>query len=174
MAISVLGISAAFLFQGVAIGARLSNWLAQHSTNRLERIEFGGGVTTEFLAGCAGLVFGVLSLLGVVPAILAAVSALIFGTALLFGGGVTARLSRLRPSRLEESERYWRQANETVSAVTSIQMLVGVSAIVLGILSLVGTVPLTLALVATLAIGSAAMISSTAVCTRSLGYLRRP
>jgi len=171
LSIATIGIGAALLFQGSAIAMRWSEFLSRATRNRVQRIELGGGVTAEFLAGSTGIVLGILGLLGVVPVTLSAVAALVFGGGLILGSGVTARINDLRVERPNEPEAYWRVAQEAVSAATGVQMFVGVGSLVLGILSLVGIAPLVLPLVAMLGIGVATTMSGTAVCSRAMGYL---
>jgi hypothetical protein len=81
--IAALAIGAALLIEGGVTITRYADMTAElphHGS-----MEFGGGVTVEFFGGCAGLVLGVLDLVGVVPQVLVSIAALVFGSALLLG-----------------------------------------------------------------------------------------
>jgi hypothetical protein len=173
LAVSVLGLSAVLFLQKAAITHRLTDWLVEPETPAIRWFEFSRGVPVEVLAGYAGVLLGVLSLLSVLPVTLAAVATLIFGAALLFGAGATSRLSEWHLSKPEESLEYWQFMRERITAAHGIQRLVGLGVSVLGVLALVGQAPLALALVSMLAIGTVFMVSATSICSRSLSYLHR-
>ena len=68
----------------------------------------GGGFTAEFVGGAAGIVLGILALVGIAPEILCSVAVLVFGGTLLFGSGMTGMLrnhSARRPLSLTSSVR---------------------------------------------------------------------
>jgi hypothetical protein len=64
-----------------------------------------------------------------------------------------------------------RVAGEMVSAANGAQALIGLAAIVLGIIGLVGLYPLTLSLVAFLCLGASVLLSGAAVSTKMLSAL---
>jgi hypothetical protein len=172
-AVAVIGIGAAFLSQGLAITARLKNLTDEAVRNRLERIEFGSGLTAEFLAGCTGILLGILSLAGVASLTLVSVAAIIYGAGLFLGSGLTARIAAWHRDDPETSDPLKHITREATRATAGVQWFVGAGAIVLGILSLVSYAPLELALVAMLGIGSVAVLSSTSICTRALSLMPR-
>lgn len=172
LSIATLGVAAALLFEGAAIASRFSTLLRQASHDMAERLEFEGGLTAEFFAGAAGLVLGVLALTGVAATTLVSGAVLVFGAALLLGGGVMDRLNHWHIGQTGESAAYRDIARQVVSAATGVQMLVGLGVIALGILALTGPSALTLSLVAMLAAGFAITLSSTALCTRLMSFLR--
>jgi hypothetical protein len=98
------------------------------------------------------------------------VAAIVFGAALLLGAGATASLNCLiieHHYRAHEVAR--RVAGTMVSGATGAQVLIGLAAIVLGIVALVGVHPLIQSLVAFLAIGAAVAISGLALSTTRSG-----
>ena len=112
-----------------------------------------------------GIVLGILVLADVMPAVLLAVTAIVFGGALLLGGAAQPELANLAaPPRRPTVQ-------DAVEASGGIMVLVGVAAAVLGILSLLGVGPaLTLALIAMLCIGGALLFAGGALATR---FMRR-
>jgi hypothetical protein len=113
----------------------------------------GSGASASFFAGIAGIVLGILSFFHPSPERLVSVSVLAFGAALFLGGGAYARLSSL----LNQPESAASAATTTPSG----GVFAGLAVTVLGILAVVGLMPMTLALVGLLCLGAAALFSST-------------
>jgi hypothetical protein len=118
-----------------------------------------GGSLAEAICGIGAVVLaivalaGILALIGIASLTLLSVAAIVFGAALLLGAGATASLNCLiieHHYRAHEVAR--RVAGTMVSGATGSQVLVGLAAIVLGIIGLAGGYPLTLSLIAFLAV----------------------
>jgi hypothetical protein len=77
----VLGI--ALLFEGGAVASRYWRLPDEVVTGRWASMELASGMVTEFLAGVAGVVLGILALLGFAGILLTTIAGLVFGTALL-------------------------------------------------------------------------------------------
>jgi len=92
-----------------------------------------GAFSAELMGGIAGIVLGILALLGIAPQTLLSVAVLALGASLFLAS--------------------W------AGAIAGAKLLVGLASIVLGILGLVGTVPLTLTLVAFLCLGFGTLLS---------------
>jgi hypothetical protein len=135
------------------------------------RAELGGGMGAELVCGAAGVVLGVLALLGLTPVTLTSIAVIVFGGALLLGGGATADLGALdtHGARMHLAHL----ARQASMAAAGLQSLVGAGAVVLGILALVGIYPMTLTFVALLALGSAVVVSGSAVSGRAAAAFRR-
>jgi len=95
---------------------------------------------------------------------LLAVSAIAVGAGLLMASGSMARLESL--IRWEFGRNAESRANEMIYASAGSEVIVGVGAIVLGILALVGFDPVTLTLVAILSIGASLLLSGSSVAGR--------
>jgi hypothetical protein len=120
----------------------------------------------------ACIVLGILALLNIAPVTLLAVAAIVFGGTLLVGSTVPTRLNAISvQSNAHETARML--AREAVYATAAAQALVGAGAVVLGILALLGFVPWTLVLVATLAVGGAAFLTGSALLGRMMVLFRR-
>jgi hypothetical protein len=173
-AISAIVVGIGLLLEGAAIGTRFSKLLSEIIGPHFSMAELGGGMTAEFLAGAAGIVLGILALLGIASVALLSAAAIIFGSALLLGSGATASLNCMiveHHFRAHEVAR--RLAGTMVSGATGAQVLVGLAAVILGIIALTGVYPLTLSLVAYLAVGATLGISGLALSTKMLEMVRR-
>ena len=168
LTIAIIALGASFLFEGAAVAARYSTLLSE--THEHQHAEVGSGIAAEAVAGVAGIALGILALLGISPLTLAAIAVIVFGGAMLLGGGAHARLNALRPA-YAAGDVTQRVAQEAVFVTSGGQILIGIGAIVLGILALLGMSPLMLALIATLGIGGSMLLSGTAIGTRMLSVL---
>jgi len=170
-AIAVIGIGISLVFEGGTVGARFSRLLANASGRTASYADLGGGMTAEFMAGAAGIVLGLLALLGIASAILTPVAAIVFGGALLLGSGAAARLSYLEIINGREQESVEEVAREAVTATAGAQVLTGLAAALLGILALVGFSPAILTLVALLCTATAVLMNGTAISGRILNLV---
>lgn len=144
--VAVIVIGAVFLMEGVWLSAAIRRQGAQANRRNLG---LANGVSAGFFAGLAGIVLGILALFRASPTtsagVLMAVAVLIYGAALLVGGGAFSRLAGT--------------ADAAMATVNSGSLLVGMASVVLGILAVIGLVPMTLVLVALLSLGGAALFT---------------
>jgi hypothetical protein len=169
--IAVIAIGVALLAQGGAAASRWSTLVAQtRSYDWSSRSELGSGLSAEIFGGAAGIVLGILALLSIFHWVLIPVSLLVFGGTLLVGSGTTVDLGTMGGPRAYD--QFSRVTREITMAASGTQVLVGVGAIVLGILALVGGDSLVLSLVGLLAIGASILLAGSAVSTRMMGMLR--
>jgi len=167
--IAILVIGAAFLFEGAVSVSRLRRLMELKSKASINATELGGGMSTGFVAGVAGLTLGILAIVGVVPVHLIAISVLVFGAAILRESRAAARIDSRMIEELDESREAKDVANELVMSAEGVQILIGLSAVTLGIIAVIGTQPLVLSLVALLVIGFGNLLSGKAVNERMLG-----
>lgn len=118
-----------------------------------------GGLSAVLLAGAAGVVLGILALLGISTHELTAIAVIAFGAALILGASSGLRVHLLRLSLAAPDDIAQRVASDALasdmlSSTTGIFGLTGLSAIVLGILALADFSPVVLVLIALLALGS--------------------
>ncbi len=172
LTIAAIAAGAALLAEGAAIMARFSKLVHEIDGGRSTRGELGSGMTTELAGGVAAVVLGVLALIGMMPVTLTAIAAIVLGASLLLSSGTTSRLADLELMhtyrRHETMHEVTRQA---AMAAAGTQALVGLAAIVLGILALIGFEPVTLTLVALLSVGAALLLSGGAVAGRMASML---
>jgi len=166
-AVATIALGVALFAEGGAAAARFRHLLAEARGSRIDVAELGGGITAELLAGGAGVILGLLALLGVVPQILIASAVVVFGAGLLFGSGSMGRLNAFAAA-MASDEQTAHMAREAVRAAAGAQVMVGIAGIVLGVLSLVGIAPMILALVALLSLGASVLLSGSAITGRML------
>jgi hypothetical protein len=123
----------------------------------------GNSVNAEILAGFAGIILGILSLVSVFPDVLLPVAAIVFGGALIFTSGDVSRVNMLKVEQATTDETFQQLARQSFSMGGGPQALIGLTAIILGIVALAGYHWAVLSLVALLVLGAIVLISSTAI-----------
>jgi hypothetical protein len=161
--VASIAIGVGLVVAGGAIAARYERILAAPESPGARR-EIVGGMGMEAFAGVAALVLGILALLGLSPMTLLAIAAIAAGAGLLMASGSMARLESL--VRWETAHDMAAKMHDTVYASAGSEVLIGVGAIVLGILALTGNDPLTLVLVALLSIGASLLMSGSTIAGR--------
>ncbi len=163
-AIATIAVGAALLFEGGSIVSRYAQLEAETARDtRLSNTSLGSGMAAESLGGIAGIVLGILALLGVSPVVLLASAAIAVGAALLVGTEAVSRLNALEIQGGQEPDRAHRITRQAVTAASGGQVLAGIGAAVLGILALLSIEPLTLVLVALLTLGVSSLLSGSAL-----------
>jgi hypothetical protein len=118
------------------------------------------GWSIILLAGVAGIVLGILALLGVSSIQLVAIAVIAFGAALLISSNANMRLRILAGASSNADSPIEKLVRDTAADTAGLQTMTGLSAIVLGILALSGFAPITLVLIALLGLGCFATMSS--------------
>lgn len=160
VAIATIIFGATLLLRGSAMIAEYARLSVGPSAATASAASVGdSGLSAIFLAGAAGVVLGILALLGINTHELTAIAVIAFGAALILSSSSVIRMHLLRLSLATPDERAQRLANDALagdmlSSSPGIFGLVGLSAIVLGILALAGFSPVVLILIALLALGS--------------------
>jgi hypothetical protein len=132
----------------------------------ISEVDVGGDVMIAFAAGLAGIVLGILGLLSIHTQYLIPAAVIVFGADLLLAGSLSIGrgpvMVAAQPS--QPGTQITTRSAGSVGA-SGLEIVVGVAAVVLGILSIVfaatmGAVAGVLALVALLAIGAALLVVS--------------
>lgn len=155
VAIATIVIGAAILLQGANMATEYGELLAAEEGGLGNPAAVGGGITLEFLAGGTGVVLGILALLTPITAVLSAAALVVFGCTLLLSASATARASEKHSEGAALSGSARALLHQTASVGAGAQIMIGVAAVVLGILALVGLHGVVLTLVGELAIGAA-------------------
>ncbi len=170
MPIAVIVFGAALLIQG---GTMLSELAAVPGFVGAEQIG-SSGISTVFLVGAAGIVLGVLALIGIVAGTLVSVSVIAFGAALLISSNSVRQLCTLRAaaaSAVEAASVTAFVAGEMASGSAAVQLLAGLTAIVLGILAVVGIHAGTLVASALIVLGAAVVLSGSTLTGVVMGFM---
>lgn len=173
--IATIVIGVVLLFEGGAVASRYWKLPSEIAAGRWASMELAGGMIAEFFAGLAGIVLGILALLGFVPVILTTISVLAFGSALVLGSGLTSRLNHLEYGIEDEEPKraFYRRFWLTNWAAASVQIVFGFAAIVLGILALLGIATLTLTTISLLILGFSVLLSGSAISSRIMHLMHR-
>jgi len=177
--IATIVFGVALLIQG---GAMLSEYaqIIFPAGSRTTNVEgFGGSsLSVVFLVGAAGIVLGVLSLLGIEPATLTPVAAIAFGSALVLSSNAVWQLHVLGQESLRSRDQIGAGGGEILASELAfgsagIQALSGLAVIVLGILAIAGAAnDLTLNLVALLALGATVVFTGGSLSATLLSFMR--
>jgi hypothetical protein len=169
--IAAIALGVGLVAQGGAVAARFRDLLHEAGSYELDtRTELGGGMGAELLGGVAGIVLGVLGLIGVATPIVIPIAVIVFGGALLFGSAATVDLSTI--SAHGGNARFAHVARQASLAASGTQALAGIAGIVLGILALLGVDAVLLTLVGLLVLGASVLLSGSAVSTRMAAVAR--
>lgn len=172
VAISSIALGAALTMDGIAVGAEYSRILEESGNGAISRMGFSGGLSTQVVGGIAAVALGILALLHVETVALSAISAIVLGATVMFSSGVETRLNALKIEASGDHELAKRIARESLTAATGADMLIGLAAVVLGILALVGIAPTPLTLVAMLSLGASILLTGSAVIGKMMSMFR--
>jgi hypothetical protein len=167
--IATITFGVALLAQGGTLAARYSRLLREATPYEWDSRTESGGMGAEFLAGGAGVVLGILGILGIGTATLIPIAVIVFGAALLLGSSAAVDVGTLGGA----NERFTHAVRQATTAASGAQVLVGISAIVLGIIALVGVETVAVTLVALLVIGASVLFSGAAISSRVASVMRR-
>lgn len=171
LSIATIVFGAALLIQG---GAMLSEYAGLEVTEA-GTSSGGGGLASLFGVGVAGIVLGVLALLGVRPDILNSVAVIAFGGALVISASAVWALltSRSMAARFDTRNTMLQRVTAEIAAGSSgVQAMGGLAAIVLGVLAVSGIYTDVLALVALLVVGAAIVMTGSTLSATVMGFMR--
>jgi hypothetical protein len=171
VSISTIVFGAALLIQG---GAMLSEFAAIESTPEANAAG-GGGLSSLFLVGIAGVVLGVLALLGIYATVLTSVAVIAFGAALVISSSsvwhlLTAQSVAMRFQSRSPMVRL--VASEIAVGSAGLQAMTGLAVIVLGILAVAGVFTTPLTLIALLVAGAALVMTGSTLSGTLIGFMR--
>jgi hypothetical protein len=172
VSISTIVFGAALLIQG---GAMLSEFAQIEMTADSNAGSSGGGLSSLFLVGVAGIVLGVLALLAVHATMLTAIAVIAFGAALVISSSAVWHLltSRSMAVRFQARGPMLRVvASEVAAGSTGVQAMAGLAVIVLGILAVSGIFTVDLTLIALLVAGAAILLTGSTLSGTMVGFMR--
>jgi hypothetical protein len=143
----------ALMILSAGLGTELGGVLHRLTGRTLNVSEPAGGINAGVLGGIAGVVLGILAILGVARPELISVALIVFGAALLFDFVASVQLRALRMMAPETPEPSSRLAVAVASSTDTATIVAGVALIILGILALSGLASHVLLSVALLSLG---------------------
>jgi hypothetical protein len=166
--IAGMALGLAFLFLG-GVGlawARMFRFAEQET--RWNRIVFSSGVTMVLIAGLAGIFLSILNLVFLAAAQFGAVAIIVLGGGLLWHSGVMYRVRRFTDSGMKEQRPRSRLGSNALLLAPVRDFLLGIGSVALGILALLGLVPMVLEFAALLALGGALTLTASTLCGATL------
>ena len=167
------------LVQGGTLVSEYSQLTA--STSQLSAVQTtaealsGDGLAALFPVGLAGIVLGILALLGVSMMVLAPVALIAFGVALMLSSQSVRRLYSLQAAARQAAEPHLMReylSSELASGSAGLQFISGVAAAVLGIIAVSEVNYAALTLVGLLIVGLTLIVSGGALSGLVLSFAR--
>jgi hypothetical protein len=176
VAVATIVFGAALLIQGGTMLSEYTHTIFPAGAAAPAEEFGGGGNSTVFLVGAAGIVLGVLALLGLYPVMLTSIAVIAFGSALVLSSSAVWHLFRIRQSQYRSARQPAMMgseilAGEMASGSAGLQCLAGLGAIVLGILAVTGTNPTILTLVGLLVLGSTVLLTGSTLSGAVQGFM---
>jgi hypothetical protein len=140
--------------------------------------EFSGGeLSVVFLVGTAGIVLGLLALLGIYAVKLTSIAIIAFGSALVFGSNSVWSVHRMKQATFRASGQRALAGSEILAieiaaGSAGLQCVAGLAGVVLGILAMTGTIPVTLSLIGLLVIGATILMTGSTLSGAVQGFMR--
>jgi hypothetical protein len=163
-ACTTVAIGAGLLFEGGAIFARFRRSLRRNEEDSLTRGDVLGGMTADAVAGLAGIGLGVLALLDVAPWPLLGTAVLVYGAALLLGCAALVHAT----VTVRDGVPIPPTGTDVALLAAGGQLVIGLLALALASLALLGTASQVLTLVALLAVAASELASGLALGTKML------
>lgn len=172
--IATIVLGAAFLVQAGAILSEYTHILQRSAMGSAFAPPAGGdGLTAMFMVGAGGIVLGVLALLGIASAALTSIAVIAFGSCLVLSSGSVRQLYLLRREALVNASSTTEMlAGQIVSGSAGIQLMSGLTAVVLGILAVAGHSSRVLTLAALLVLGVTVLLSGSALSSLVLSFMQ--
>jgi hypothetical protein len=174
--VAVIVFGAALLIQGGTMLSEYASVIFPAGTMGATSEQFGvGSLSTLFLVGVAGIVLGILALLGITAEILSAIAVIAFGSALVLSSNSVRQLYMLQSSvTTSVAPRAGTEllAGEMASGSAGVQMLAGLASIVLGILAVLGINQNILIPAALIVLGATVILTGSALSGLVIGFMR--
>ena len=172
LSIATIVFGAALLIQG---GAMLGEFAQIDAPLETGVASGGTGVSALFLVGAAGIVLGILALLGVFAPVLTAAAVIAFGAALLISSSAVWRLltsPAVTTGFGMRSPLIRIVASEIAAGSAGLQAMAGLAVTVLGILAVCGVFVQQLNLIALLVAGAAILLTGSTLSGTMIGFMR--
>lgn len=160
--IAAIVIGVGLMVQAFNSAAEDARWTVPNTSVSAVNATFGGEVMVDWACGLTGIVLGVLALVGVNSAHLLPPALIVFGGGLLLSGAISMRPRTMQVATQVSTAGAERQmvAYQGSPAASGIEVLTGLAAIVLGILSVIMAPFGVLVLVGFLVVGAALLMAS--------------
>ncbi len=175
LSIATIIFGTALLIQAGTMLSEYTRMMFPAGAAGMEEFGSGGGVSALFLVGVAGIVLGVLALLGIFPGTLTSVAVIAFGSALVLSSNAVSQLYRMKRGSFDAAAGMAGAgeflASEMAAGSAGLQTLAGLAAIVLGILAVAGTYTAVLTLVGLLVLGATVLLTGSTLSGAVMGFM---
>jgi len=161
LAIATIAVGAGMFLSGLTISASISQAIEEAGGDAAAYQSVGGGLSTEVVGGATGIVLGILALFGTSPMVLIPAAIIALGAADFFGAGATSQLQKLSMQR--RGRRRHPGVSQSLAGISGTKAFIGIGVSALGIIALAGMAPMTLSLIAFVALGTSMLVSGAAV-----------
>jgi hypothetical protein len=177
LSIATIVFGVALLVEGGSIMSEYANLIFPSGARSAVAENFGGaGLSAHFLVGAAGIVLGVLALLGIATIPLTAIALIAFGAAMILSSGSVWNLHQMKRAMLTTEGQPMSgsailangMAFESAGALT----LAGLAGIVLGILAVAGMNSAVLIFAALIALGATLVMSGSSLSATVASFMR--
>lgn len=159
LAIATIAVGAGMFLSGLTISASIGQAVEEAGGSAADYSAVGGGLSTEVVGGATGIVLGILALIGTSPMVLIPAAVIALGAADFFGAGATSQLQSMSMRR----GRHHPGVSQGMAGASGTKAFIGIGVSALGILALAGMSPLTLSLIAFVALGTSMLVSGAAI-----------
>lgn len=164
--VAAISIGASLILAGIAVAAERRKLLSETVGSGIESpTMFSFSLGFEVIGGITSVVLGILALLNIYPTILLGANVIVLGVTFLAMSITDARINNFKLELLGKS-KVGKLSYEAVKATIDIQVLVGIGLGTLGILAIIGIVPMILILVSYLSAGIALLFKGTTLGVR--------
>jgi len=178
LAITTIVFAAALLIQSGTILSELTHMIFPAGAEAPTEEFSAGGLSIVFLVGSAGLVLGVLALIGIYTDELSSIAVIAFGAALVFGSNAVWSVHRMKQQSAYRTGSAAPLtgpeilATEMAAGSAAVQCIGGVAAVVLGILAITGTKSVPLSLIGLLVMGATLLLTGSTLSGVVQGFMR--
>jgi hypothetical protein len=158
----------ALMVVSAGLGLELTRAVTRSAGSSLNASEAGSGFNAGALGGLAGIVLGILALVGVETPYLVAIALIVFGGSVLFDYMTTVQVRAMKMLTEESTEHSARMAMSLASSTSMATLMAGVGLITLGILALSGLASEVLVAVALLSLGAYLFVEASSVIGRMM------
>lgn len=170
-AIATIVFGAALLIEGGTLLTEYASVMPSAGTTDFS----DSGVSLMFLGGVAGMVLGILALLGIATATFTSISVIVFGAALVLASSSVRHLFMLQSAARRTMARSGSEmiAGEMASGSSGVHLLAGMAAIVLGVLAVCGTRTPVLTLSALLIVGVTLILTGSTLSGLVMSFMHQ-
>lgn len=171
-AIAEIALGLSLIVVGTSLAAAYARLLARAEPTAGAAGGYMAGTTVDMFLGGAIVILAILAILKVASPVLIPIAVIVVGVGLFLNSLASIRLANLESTMVPATVAR-RVVEEMVLATASVRAIGGIAVFVLGIIGLLGTVTMPLALVAMIVAGVVLVLNSTSLSGRFVSSMTR-